>query len=166
MAGPRKSKGSTKLRGTAKKQAFFDQVEKNIEIFSFTRPEELAKGKRGNVRLCKGEILRGTVQILPKGFANSLHYHPAAEGFWLVLSGRMRFYYGEDHKFLGDFGPMSGVLIPRNGRYWFEQSGGEETHLLQVTGYANDGSRKRVDVGTPHAAYGKKAMFGASDGED
>jgi mannose-6-phosphate isomerase-like protein (cupin superfamily) len=160
-----RSRGS-KLRGAAKKEAFFNSVEENIEIFAFGRPEDLPKGKRGNVRLCKGEILRGTVQILPKGFANSLHYHPAAEGFWMVLSGRMRFYYGEDHKFLGDFGPMSGVLIPRNGRYWFEQAGGEETHLLQVTGNANDGSAKRVDIGEAHAGYGKKLMYGVSEDEE
>lgn len=166
MAGTRKRGSATKLRGTAKRDAFFDEVERNIEIFSFARPADLPKGKRGNVRLCKGEIIRGTVQILPKGFTNSLHYHPAAEGFWLVLSGRMRFYTGEDHKFLGDFGPMSGVLIPRNGRYWFEQHGAEETHLLQVTGYANDGSAKRVDIGPAHAGYGKKAMYGVSEDED
>lgn len=166
MAQTRKRGGGTKLRGAAKKEAFFDSVEKDIEIFSFARPQDLPKGKRGNLRLCKGEILRGTVQILPKGFANSLHYHPAAEGFWMVLAGRLRFYYGEDHKFLGDFGPMSGVLIPRNGRYWFEQCGGEETHLLQVTGNANDGSARRVDIGEVHAAYGKKAMYGVPEGEE
>lgn len=166
MAARGKTSGNTKLRGEAKRRAFFDRVEENIEIFSFARPGELPKGERGHVRLCNGEILRGTVQILPKGFANSLHYHPAAEGFWMVLSGRIRFYYGEDHRFLGDFGPMSGVLIPRNGRYWFEQCGGEETHLLQVQGNANDGSAKRVDVGDAHAAYGKRMMFGLAEGQD
>ena len=104
----------------------------------------------------------GTVQILPKGFANSPHYHPAAEGFWMVLSGEVRF-YGNDSNFLGEFGPMEGVLIPRNGRYWFAQAGEEEAHLLQVRGDANDGSKSRVDVGEVHANYGKKRIHRLAD---
>ncbi len=162
-AGKARAKHTT--RGAAKKEAFFEDVERNIQVFSFARPDDIPKGQRGNFRLCDGEILRGTVQVLPKGFANSPHYHPAAEGFWMVLSGQARF-YGHDSKFLGEFGPMEGVLIPRNGRYWFEQVGNQETHLLQVRGNANDGSKSRVDVGQVHANYGKNKMYGLGQGED
>jgi mannose-6-phosphate isomerase-like protein (cupin superfamily) len=164
MARARKADSVTKIRGREKQEAFFDRVEKNIQIFSCARPDDLPDGARGNVRLCQGDILRGTVQNLPKGFANSLHYHPAAEGFWMVLSGCVRF-YGNDSNFLGEFGPMEGVMIPRNGRYWFEQVGDEETQLLQVKGNANDGSNKRVDIGEVHAGYGRKNMYGVEEDE-
>ena len=159
MASTGVTKGARKMRGAEKKEAFFDDVERNIQVFSFSRPDDLPDGQRGNFRLCKGDILGGAVQILPKGFANSLHYHPAVEGLWMVLSGAARF-YGNDSNLLGEFGPMEGALIPRNGRYWFEQVGDEETHLLHVTGNANDGSKKRVDIGEVHANYGKQRMYG------
>ena len=167
---PKKGKSAAKhsLRGEDKRDAFFNRVEQNIEVFSFQRPDELPDDLRGNVRLCSGDILRGTVQVLPKGFSNTLHYHPAAEGFWMVLSGGVSF-YGNDAKFLGEFGPMEGILIPRNGRYWFHQRGDEEAHLLQVQGNANDGSNNRVDIDEVHADYGKeriikeKRMFGVED---
>jgi mannose-6-phosphate isomerase-like protein (cupin superfamily) len=145
MAKTRKTIVKHDLRGREKRESFFNRVERNIEVFSFARPDDLPADTRANVRLCKGDILRGTVQILPKEFSNTLHYHPAAEGFWMVLSGNVRF-YGPDARFLGEFGPMEGVLIPRNGRYWFHTFGGEEAHLLQVKGNANDGSKDRVDI--------------------
>lgn len=143
------------LRGREKREAFFISVEKNIEQFSFSRPGDLPADTRANVRLCEGDILRGTVQILPRGFSNTLHYHPAAEGFWMVLSGHVRF-YGPDARFLGEFGPLEGVLIPRNGRYWFHQFGDEEAHLLQVKGNANDRSRNRVDIDEAHPSLRRK----------
>jgi len=158
MAKTSGAKKERTTRGAEKKEAFFERVEKNIQMFSFARPNDVPEDQRADVRLCKGEILRGTVQILPKGFANSLHYHPAAEGFWMVLSGQVRF-YGHDSQFLGEFGPLGGVLIPRNGRYWFSQAGDEEAHLLQIRGDANDGSKSRVDVGEVHAKYGKSKIY-------
>ena len=161
----KRAKKELAVRGAEKKEVFFDSVEKKIQIFSFARPDNIPKKMRNNFRLCEGEILRGTVQVLPKGFSNTLHYHPAAEGFWMVLSGEVRF-YGNDSNFLGEFGPMEGVLIPRNGRYWFAQSGKEEAHLLQVRGSAKDGSKSRVDVGEVHANYGKSRIHGLPDAQE
>ncbi|MCH8916471.1 MAG: cupin domain-containing protein [Proteobacteria bacterium] len=161
----KRAKKAPTTRGAEKKEAFFENVEANIQLFSFARPDGIPKGMRNNFRLCEGEILRGTVQILPKGFSNSLHYHPASEGFWMVLSGEVRF-YGNDSNFLGEFGPMEGVLIPRNGRYWFAQAGDEEAHLLQVRGNAKDGSKNRVDVGEVHAGYGKKRIHNLPDAQE
>jgi mannose-6-phosphate isomerase-like protein (cupin superfamily) len=161
MAKTAKANAKLEVRGSEKREAFFDRVEKKIQAFSFSRPDDLPDGVRANVRLCEGDILRGTVQILPKGFSNTLHYHPAAEGFWMVLSGGVRF-YGTDGRFMGEFGPMQGVLVPRNGRYWFHQFGEEEAHLLQVKGNSNDGSQNRVDVDEVHAEYGKKRMYGVT----
>lgn len=145
MASNKKTVVKHKLRGRAKRDAYFDRVEGGIEVFAFSMPDDLAPDTRANVRLCEGEILRGTVQVLPKGFSNTLHYHPAAEGFWMVLKGCVKF-YGNDARFLGEFGPLQGVLIPRNGRYWFHQFGDEEALLLQIKGKANDGSKNRVDI--------------------
>jgi mannose-6-phosphate isomerase-like protein (cupin superfamily) len=161
MAETSGAKDDSPLRGAAKRDAFFDSVEENIQTFSFARPEDVPADRRGDVRLCNGEILRGTVQVLPMGYANSLHYHPAADGMWMVLAGRARF-YGKDDKLLGEFGPLGGVFIPRNGRYWFAQVGEDETHLLQVRGNANDGSKRRVDVGQVHAKYGTSEIYDIS----
>ena len=80
----------------------------------------------------------------------------------MVLSGCARF-YGKDDRLLGEFGPLEGVFIPRNGRYWFAQVGEDETHLLQVRGDANDGAKRRVDVGEVHANYGKNRIYELPD---
>lgn len=160
--GAKGTKRGLTTRGAEKKEAFFERVEENIQTFSFARPEDVPEDRRADIRLFKGEILRGTVQILPVGFANSLHYHPAAEGMWMVLSGCARF-YGKDDRLLGEFGPLEGVFIPRNGRYWFAQVGEDETHLLQVRGDANDGAKRRVDVGEVHANYGKNRIYELPD---
>ena len=165
MVKTAKTNAKLGLRGSKKRDAFFDRVEENFEVFSFAKPDDLPDDERANVRLCKGDILRGTVQILPKGFSNTLHYHPAAEGFWMVLSGGVRF-YGKDARFLGEFGPLEGVLVPRNGRYWFHQFGDKEAHLLQVKGNANDGSKNRVDVDEIHTEDTKQQIYSVYEDRD
>jgi mannose-6-phosphate isomerase-like protein (cupin superfamily) len=145
-----------KLRGSEKKEAFFREVEEGIQTFSMAEADGSVDG-RTNYRLCNGDVLRGTVQVLPPGFANSLHYHPAYEGFWMVLKGRVRF-HGAD-EIIGDFGPLEGAYIPCNGRYWFEQVGEEAAQLLQIQGNPRNGSNKRVDIGQRHAGYGKTHLI-------
>ena len=51
-----------KLRGAAKKEAFFREKEKKFTPFSFKRPDDIPEGRRAHVRLCKGSLVRGTVQ--------------------------------------------------------------------------------------------------------
>lgn len=144
-------------RGSAKKEAFFREVEAGVQTFALGAVDAGGAGNRHDFRLCSGDIMRGTVQVLPKGFANSLHYHPAYEGFWMVVRGRVRF-YGADDAVIGEFGPLEGVFIPRNGRYRFSQVGEEEAHLLQLRGDAREGANRRVDIGERHAAYGKSTI--------
>jgi mannose-6-phosphate isomerase-like protein (cupin superfamily) len=134
------------LRGAAKKEAFFQRIEEKFQPFSFKRPDDIPEGRRAHVRLAKGSIVRGTVQVLPSGGDTNFHCHPDADGFWLVLKGEVEFYNVRD-ELLGRFGPGEGVLVPRYARYRFNQVGDEELHLLQVVGSANDGSKRRVGVG-------------------
>lgn len=136
------------LRGASKKEAFFRKVEEKIQPFTFNRPSDIPEGRRAHVRLAKGSLVRGTVQVLPAGGGGdtNLHCHPDADGFWFVIKGRVEFYNVRD-ELLGSFGPGEGILMPRYSRYRFNQVGDEELHLLQVVGSANDGSKRRVGIG-------------------
>ena len=83
------------------------------------------------VRLCRTDLLYSSVQVLKEGGENNLHAHNAQNGFWFVLSGRVRF-YGAENKVLGEFGKHEGIHIPRGFYYWFESCGDETLELLQV----------------------------------
>jgi mannose-6-phosphate isomerase-like protein (cupin superfamily) len=64
------------------------------------------------------------------------------DGMWMVLTGRARF-YGEGDEVIGEFGPLEGVYIPRDVKYWFESASEDEPlQLLQVEAFAHD--RKNV----------------------
>lgn len=134
------------LRGAAKKEAFFRNKEENFTPFSFKRPDDLPEGRRAHVRLCKGSLVRGTVQILPSGGDTNIHCHPDADGFWFVIQGKVE-WKNVDGELLGVFGPGEGIMVPRYSRYSFNQTGDEELHLLQVVASANDGSKRRVGIG-------------------
>ncbi len=157
MSETQTTESTLPLRGAAKKEAFHRKVEEGIESFSFKRPDGIPKGRRAHYRLCGGDVIRGTVQILPKGEDNNLHYHPHFEGFWMVLKGRVRF-YGPDG-LIGDYGAMEGIFIPRNGRYWFENQEDEDLYLLQVAGTDGKKGNNRVDVEPPRPQYGKTLHY-------
>lgn len=74
----------------------------------------------------------------------NLHSHSSVDGFWMVLSGRVRF-YGEDDVVLGEFGKHEGVMIPRNFKYWFESVGSEPLELLQVEARVAGKTADRID---------------------
>ena len=61
-------------------------------VFGYQRPEKLEKGK-GIVRLCRSDIVYSTVQVLQDGGENNMHAHPAQDGIWIVLKGRVKFYH-------------------------------------------------------------------------
>jgi mannose-6-phosphate isomerase-like protein (cupin superfamily) len=103
-----------------------------IKPFKFHRSEGNAKKKV--VRLARTDRMIGIGQILVKGGENNLHSHDHLDGFWFVLSGRVKF-YGKDDVLVGEFGPREGVLIPRTVPYWFESVGEEELELLQVEAF-------------------------------
>jgi mannose-6-phosphate isomerase-like protein (cupin superfamily) len=98
-------------------------------VFKYTKPQT-DKGKT-HIRLCRSDLLYGKVQVLKSGGENNLHAHNAQNGFWFVLSGKVRF-YGEDDKLLAELGKHEGIHIPRGFYYWFESWGDEELELLQV----------------------------------
>lgn len=101
------------------------------QTFRYRKPGEQEKGKREIVRLCEIQSMRGSVHVVRKGGEEHLHSHQTVDGFWMVLSGHVRF-YGGGHRLLGDLGAMEGILLPRNNRYWFESVGDDDAEVLQV----------------------------------
>lgn len=112
--------------------------------FSYRKPAGRTSGK-GIVSLCQTDIIRGAVQVVREGGDNNLHSHTGMDGFWMVLSGRVRF-YGPGDEVLGEFGRHEGIVMPRNAPYWFESCGDEELELLQVVAFDRDVKNERVDV--------------------
>lgn len=98
-------------------------------IFKYATPE--TEKPKTIVRLCRSDLLYSSVQVLREGGENNLHAHNAQNGFWFVLSGKVRF-YGEGDKVLAELGPREGIHIPRGFYYWFESCGSEVLELLQV----------------------------------
>jgi len=85
-------------------------------------------------RLARTDRMIANVQVMKEGGENNLHSHAHLDGFWMVLSGRARF-YGEGDALLADLGPKEGILVPRNFKYWFESTGTEVLELLQVESF-------------------------------
>ena len=81
--------------------------------------------------LARTDILFADVQILKDGGETNLHSHSHLDGFWMVLSGRARF-YGEGDVVIAEIGRHEGVLIPRGCKYWFESASEEPLEILQV----------------------------------
>jgi hypothetical protein len=56
-----------------------------------------------------------------------------------VLSGTIKF-YGPGDELVGEFGRLEGVLIPKNARYWFENTSDQEAEIMLVQGFHEFGS--------------------------
>lgn len=102
--------------------------------FEITRPEEHS-ASRMIKRLCKTDLLSGTVQVLSPGSGNVMHSHSGQDGFWMVLEGRARF-YGDGDEVVEDLDEYEGIVIPRETKYWFENHGEEDLVLLHVAAYS------------------------------
>ena len=120
-------------------------AEAAIKRYSYSTPTDFARQKV-SVRLGKGELVRGMIQVVKEGGENNLHYHSNVDGFWMVLKGRAKF-YGPGDVLLGEFGPQEGLVIPRYARYWFESSSDEQLEILLVQAFAqaNLGDSGRTD---------------------
>ncbi len=119
------------LKGAEKKEAFHRDAESRRIPFRYARPDADIGNRRAIYFLGRTDILKAQVQIVPMGGENDLHYHPATDGFWWVIGGRVRFYDADG--VIGEYGPGEGILMPRNARYWFETAdAGQELQLLQV----------------------------------
>ncbi len=114
------------------------EAESRIVKFSYKKPTDFERPKV-TVRLGQTDIIRGHVQVIRHGGENNLHYHSRVDGMFTVLSGKLRF-YGPGDEVLGEFGPMEGVIIPRNARYWFENMGEGEAEVMLVQSFAVPGA--------------------------
>jgi mannose-6-phosphate isomerase-like protein (cupin superfamily) len=120
-----------KLRGARKKEAFHREAEARVRPFKFARPDADLAGRKGVLYLAHSDIMKASVQMIPEGGDNTMHYHPGGDGFWYVLQGRIRF-YGPDGV-IGEYGANEGLFMPRNARYWFETADTSvELHLLHI----------------------------------
>ena len=116
------------------------EAESRIVKFSYKKPEGFDRPKI-SVRLGQTDILRGHIQVIHQGGENNLHYHSRVDGMFTVLSGRIRF-YGPGDEVIGDFGPLEGVIIPRNARYWFDNVGEGDAEVMLVQGFHVAGAEK------------------------
>ena len=149
-------------------EAVHREAEARVQPFVFARPADLPPNTKTYHKLASTPLVSSEVQIVPEGGENNLHYHTGEDGFWMVLRGRVRF-HGPDGP-TGEYGPMEGVLMPRNARYWFEAvECGEELQILHVAGRQPRDNR-RMNV-TPRVKRGLwidpvtgESKIGAPDG--
>ena len=115
-----------------------EEAESRIAPFAYVRPEDF-RGARGSIQLANSDLFRTRIVVLKPGEGeNNLHFHTKSDSFWMVISGKARF-YGPEDKLIGEFGPMQGTNTPRFARYWFENAGDEPLEMLHVTIYAKPG---------------------------
>ena len=153
-------------RGADKKEAFHREAELRMQPFNFERPDNLPAGVKATYHLAKSDIVHATIQIVPEGGDNNLHYHPGADGFWMVLKGKVRF-YGPDGV-IGEYGPHQGILVPRNARYWFETANKkEELLILHVSGKTQQQvQNSRVNVEPANEGYKNAIRLNFPKGEE
>ena len=101
-------------------------------VFRYTKPD--FEGAKRLIKLARTDHLIGIMQVLKSGGEVNLHSHHHADGFWMVISGSIRF-YGDKGEPLGDFGPMEGLVVPRDAQYAFENVSGADAELLQLEAF-------------------------------
>ncbi len=136
-------------------------AEANVVKFSYKKPEGFDRPKV-SVRLGQTDIVRAQIQVIHEGGENNLHYHTKVDGMFTVLSGRIRF-YGPEDEVIAECGPMEGVIIPRNARYWFDNVGEGDAEVMLVQGFHEAGAplsgrtdsapRKLADAGSMAGGY-------------
>lgn len=102
------------------------------KAFRYTKPS--FDGAKKLIKLARTDHMIGIMQVLKSGGEVNLHSHHHADGFWMVISGSIRF-YGDKGELLGDFGPMQGLVVPRDAQYAFENVSGEDAELLQLEAF-------------------------------
>jgi mannose-6-phosphate isomerase-like protein (cupin superfamily) len=134
-------------------------AESRVVKFSYKKPEGFDRPKV-SVRLCDSGLLRGHIQVIKAdGGENNMHYHSKVDGMFTVLSGSLKF-YGPGDEVIGEFGPLEGVVIPRNARYWFENTSDKDAEVMLVQGFHEFGLQSS---GRTDAAPRKLADAGESD---
>jgi mannose-6-phosphate isomerase-like protein (cupin superfamily) len=145
-------------KGKDKKEAFHREAESRMVPFSYERPDAVID-RKGVVYLAHSDLMSATVQVIPEGGDNNMHYHPHSDGFWMVLQGKCRF-YGPDGV-IGEYGPYEGLTTPRNSRYWFETADKtQELHLLHINANTQNKTGKgRINVDEQPAGHQKNLRF-------
>ncbi|KAA3623319.1 MAG: hypothetical protein DWQ08_11765 [Proteobacteria bacterium] len=115
-----------------------------LQSFGYRQPATDGESCKEIVLLCKTDTMRGAVHVIRQGGGENLHSHDTVDGFWMVLSGKVRF-YGDDNRLLGEFGPMQGIMVPRFTRYRFESADGEQAEILQVLHFEPGKGFKRTN---------------------
>ena len=137
---------SAKRRIEGLEQRLFPPSPEPVQPFHYAKPGDDLKRNKEIVVLTRTRTSRTAVHVIRKGGEENLHSHSAVDGLWFVLKGRVRF-HGEGDEVFGEFGPMAGILVPRNNRYWFESIGDGDTEILQVLSF----DRGQGFVRTDHA---------------
>lgn len=140
------SQNETLLKSALSKTEHLPKYQAKPQVFRYRKPDLQGK-PRAITRLFLSDLMCGLVQVISKGGETTLHSHAAMDGLWMVLSGRARF-YGEGNAIIGEFGPLEGVYVPRDVKYWFEcASEDEPLQILQVEGFARDRENKYTSYG-------------------
>src|SRR4051812_40060683 len=151
------------LKGADKKEAFHREAESRMQGFKFERPKDVPADRKVLYYLGGTDLVQGSVQIIPEGGDNNLHYHPGADGFWMVLKGKVRFYGPVG--IVGEYGPNEGIVVPRNARYWFETADtSQELHLLHISARTQQkvgNSRVNIDQNTKNYSRNVKVNYPA-----
>ena len=128
------SDGEMLLKSALSRSELLPKHEAKPQVFRYQQPD-LKDRPRAITRLFTSDLMCGLVQVIKKGGEATLHSHAAMDGLWMVISGRARF-YSDKETLMGEFGPMEGVYIPRNVKYWFESVHEDPPlQILQIEGF-------------------------------
>jgi mannose-6-phosphate isomerase-like protein (cupin superfamily) len=117
-------------------------MSEDAQLFEYVQPE-FKTGKRA-VRLCKSNRMIAAIQVVKSGGETNLHAHPHMDGFWMVLSGRARF-YNDKTTVVAELGRHQGIFIPKGYRYWFESASEEPLEIMQVEASDRDFGELKSD---------------------
>jgi mannose-6-phosphate isomerase-like protein (cupin superfamily) len=120
------------------------KVEHKIQPFKYEKPPIREGRGKGMTYLTKTDVVGLSVQRVAEGGETNLHAHPGTDGIWFVLSGRARFYDGED-TVACELGPHEGVLVPHGVKYWFERAGEEDLEIMHITGQVPGAKNERLN---------------------
>lgn len=133
------------LKSALSKTEHLPKYEPKPQVFRYAKPD-MKDRPRAITRLFTSDLMCGLIQVITKGGETTMHSHAGMDGLWMVISGKARF-YGEGNVVLGEFGPLEGVYIPRDVRYWFESASEEPLQILQVEGFVRDKQNTYTNYG-------------------
>ncbi len=119
-------------------------MEARAKVFKYERPEFRPGRGKGSVSLCRTDVVSAGIQVITEGGENNLHAHTGADGIWIVLSGRAKFYEDED-VLTAELEKHEGILIPHGVKYWFESSGEEPLEILHIVGRVPNVKGERIN---------------------